>query len=118
MPNGGAPNKTGRSLPGAAPGALSLDHMPAPGGDEPGDDDITQPGAPRMLDGPPEARAVAELAAVLRFYAGRLDQLAGELRRGPMDIGQRAGLGRDLREVSNAFAQDAERVAPAPPRRR
>lgn len=82
----------------------------------PGDDDITQPGAPRMMDGPPEARALAELAAVLRFYAERLDQLAGEVRRVPLDVGQRAALARDMREVGKAFEHDAERVGPGPRR--
>lgn len=82
-----------------------------------GDDDITQPGAPRLLEGPPEARALAELAAVMRFFGDRLEQLAGELRRAPLTDAQRSGLGRDLREVAKACALDAERIAPGGGRR-
>jgi hypothetical protein len=82
-------------------------------------DETTQPGAPKMLTGPPEAQALAQLAAMLRFYGQRLEQFTGEILRAPpgespLTEAQKTALGRDLRELGDDFTVTAARVAPRP----
>lgn len=83
-------------------------------------DETTQPGTPKLLTGTPEAQALAQLAAMVRFYGQRLEQFTGEILRGdpneaPLTMAQRTALGRDLRELGDDFTVTAERVAPRPP---
>jgi hypothetical protein len=75
-------------------------------------DEVTAPGGPLLLDGPVEARAIADLAVMLKFYASQLEQLAGELRRGPATSEQRATLYQRMRSLAGDFAQITNLLAP------
>lgn len=86
--------------------------MPNDDGHESGHDDKTHPGVHRFSEGSPETRALAELAAMVRFYSGRLDQLLGEVQRNGMTDGQRGMLVRDLREVGEDFVMASKRLGP------
>ncbi len=75
-------------------------------------DEVTAPGGPLLLEGPGEARAIADLAVMLKFYASQLEQLAGELRRGPATTEQRAGMYQRMRRLAGDFAQTTNLLAP------
>jgi hypothetical protein len=80
-------------------------------GHEIGHDDKTHPGLHRLSEGTPETRALSELATMVAFYSGRLEQLVGEVQRNGMTDGQRGVLVRDLREVGRDFVNASERLA-------
>ena len=80
-----------------------------------GEDETTEPGAPHLLAGPPEARALAELAALVRFYANRLEQFVAEIRRdaeAAVSPNLRALVVRDLRELGRDFSRTADALSP------
>jgi len=77
-----------------------------------GPDEVTEPGGPILLDGPEEARALANLAVMLRFYAAQMEQMAGEARRAPLEDEVRSAMWHRLRGLANDFAQTANTMAP------
>lgn len=74
------------------------------------DDEKTEPGRPSLLVGPPEARAIAELATTVSFYARRLELLSNAIRRNMLTDAQSLLLARDLRETGKEFLRGAEAV--------
>lgn len=77
-----------------------------------GPEEVTEPGGPLLLEGPKEARDLANLAVMLRFYATQVEQLAAEARRSPLEPGQRGAMWQRLRGLANDFAQAANTMAP------
>jgi hypothetical protein len=72
----------------------------------------TEPGGPVLLEGPEEARALANLAVMLRFHAAQLEQMAGEVRRAPPTQEQKAALWQRMRGLASDFNQTANVLAP------
>jgi hypothetical protein len=75
-------------------------------------DETTAPGGPVLLEGPEEAKALANLATMLRFYAAQIDQMAGEARRGPLAPRRRSAMWNRLRGLANDFSKTANALAP------
>lgn len=77
-----------------------------------GPEEVTEPGGPALLEGCEEARALANLAVMLRFYAVQVEQMAGEARRAPLKPGEWSVMWHRLRGLANDFAQTANAMAP------
>lgn len=77
-----------------------------------GPEEVTEPGGPALLEGCEEARALANLAVMLKFYAAQVEQMAGEARRAPLQSDERGALWHRLRGLANDFAQTANTMAP------
>jgi hypothetical protein len=75
-------------------------------------DEVTEPGAPVLLDGPKEARDLANLAVMLKFYAAQLEEMAGEARRAPLSTERRQAMWHRLRELTVDFIKATAVLAP------
>jgi hypothetical protein len=79
------------------------------------ENEVTQPGMPKLLEGTPEVRALTELQVRVAFFAGLLVQYLEEARRTPLSDTQRNSLWTRILDVQDAFAQAAQKLEPQTP---